>query len=114
MKNVACILASLICLAIPTLHAADPMSAAAPRFYGKITAIDHGQKSIVVHNKKQQSDARFVWNDQTKLIDKKKAIEPTQLQVGQSLIVSYVTENDLNKAKKITVTHPFKKKASAE
>ena len=112
MKNAVLALISIACLNLTPLKAADlPVSNPGDRFYGKITAIDHAQKSVTVHNNKQNMDARFRWSDQTTVISDRKAIQPTELKVGQSLMVSYVTENDLNKAQRITVRHPFKKGA---
>ena len=87
------------------------VSQAADRFYGKITSIDHAKKSLVVHNKKQQLDTKFNWDNQTNVTMNKQAISPEQLLVGQSLMVSYISENDLNRAQKISVRTPFKKSA---
>ena len=110
MKKALFVLACLVSLIHGAAVAAEPSEAgAADRFYGKITAIDHNQRNLTVHNKKQKMDAQFQWNQQTAMVFNKKAIPATELKVGQSLIVSYVTENDLNQAKKITVRTPFKK-----
>ena len=113
MKNAFLTLVSLACLVTAPLLSAAPSSdgSSAERFYGKITAVDHGQKSVIVHNKKQKADARFRWSDETKIISEKKAVAPSELKVGQSLMVSYITENDLNKAQRITIRRPFKKAA---
>lgn len=104
MKRNTLAFLSLVCLA-------SNLGLAAEKYYGKITSIDHSQKNVTVHNTKQKSDANFKWDEKTGMTSNKKAIAPTELKVGQSLIVSYVTENDLNKAKKITVRTPFKKAA---
>ncbi len=112
MKKVALAIAGLTCLVVASLKAAEPISSMpGERFYGKIAAIDVAKKNLTVRNKKQQLDAHFQWNDQTTVLSDSKEVKPTELKIGQSLIVSYVTENDINKAQRITVTHPFKKKS---
>lgn len=112
MKNIALALLSLACLAFP-VRAAEMMGAmpgaTGERFYGKITGIDHNKQSVTVHNAKQNTDARFNWSDQTTIISDRKPIPATELKVGQSLVITYVTVNDLNHAKHINVRHPFKK-----
>jgi hypothetical protein len=111
MKKHVLTFLSLILLSSGFVQAVEPMAAAAAeRFYGKITSIDPSQKSLTVRNKKKNMDSRFQWTDQTTFTNDRKSIAPSELKVGESLIVSYVTENDLNKAKKITVKHPFKKR----
>ncbi len=109
MKNAVLAFLGLACLAITPLCAVEKTAAVNDRFYGKITAVDHSQKSVTVHNKKQDQDARFQWDDKTTVISEKKSIQPAELKVGQSLMVSYITENNLNKAQRISVRRPFKK-----
>lgn len=87
---------------------AEPRS----RFYGKVVSVDQSQRSLTVHNTKQKVDATFRWDEKTGMTSNKKAIPPSDLKVGQSLIVSYVTRNDENRATKITVRTPFKKAAA--
>lgn len=82
------------------------------RFYGKITSVDASQHAVTVHNAKQKVDATFKWDETTSLTSNKKSIAPSELKVGQSLIVSYVTQDDVNRAMKITVRTPFKKAAA--
>lgn len=109
MKNAVLAFLGLACLAASPLIAVEKTAATGERFYGKITAVDHAQKSVTVHNKKQDIDARFTWDDKTSVISEKKSVQPTELKVGQSLMVSYITENNLNKAQRISVRRPFKK-----
>lgn len=108
MKNAVLSLIAVAAIAVSTLHAVEK-TAPNQRFYGKITSIDHNQKNVTVHNSKQDKDTRFQWNEQTTVISDRQPIAPTELKVGQSLMVSYITENDLNKAKRISVRRPFKK-----
>lgn len=110
MKKALFTLACLVSLITGHIHAAETTEkSAGDRFYGKITAIDHSQKNVTVHNKKQKIDAKFQWSDQTTVVSNKKPIPVTELKVGQSLMVAYITENDLNRAKRISVRQPFKK-----
>lgn len=102
MKKSVLVFLSIACLVSGIVSAAE-------RFYGKITSIDQSQKQITVHNTRQQVDQNFQWDDQTGVMFNKKSITPTELKIGQSLMVSYVTENDLNKARRIMVRTPFKK-----
>lgn len=110
MKKVVLVFACLASLFSGALHAAE--SSNKPelnRFYGKISAIDYSQKNVTVHNKKKNVDERFSWSDQTKVTSNKKEVPFTELKVGQSLAVGYFTENDLNKAQRISIRTPFKK-----
>lgn len=110
MKNIVLAFACLISLLSGPLKAAETSDkSGGDRFYGKITAIDYSQKNVTVHNKKKNMDERFQWSEQTKVTSNKKSIPVTELKIGQSLAVAYITENDLNKANKITVRQPFKK-----
>ncbi|MCG3205891.1 MAG: hypothetical protein KCHDKBKB_02614 [Elusimicrobia bacterium] len=111
MKKFILTLVSLGIFATNLIQAAEKPAAfsGADRFYGKITAIDHNQKNLTVHNTKQKMDARFEWSDQTAFISKKKPISVTELKVGQSLIVGYVTENNTHLAQRVTLREPFKK-----
>jgi len=84
------------------------------RFYGKIVSVDQARHSVIVHNAKQKADATFRWDEKTGMMFDDKAIAPADLKVGQSLIVSYVTQDDINRATKITVRTPFKKKTPAQ
>lgn len=114
MKRSVLALLSIACLISGVASAADKMVGAgssAEKFYGKITSIDHAQKNLTAHNARRQVDADFKWDDQTGLTFNKKPIAPTELKVGQSLMISYISENDLNKATRIMVRTPFKKKA---
>jgi hypothetical protein len=82
------------------------------RFYGKVVSVDAAKHALTVHNAKQKVEATFKWDDSTGVMSNKKSIAPSDLKVGQSLIVSYVTQEDVNRATKITVRSPFKKKTA--
>lgn len=84
------------------------------RFYGKIISVDASAHALTVHNAKEKSDATFRWDEKTGMTFNDKTIAPSDLKIGQSLIVSYVTQDDINRATKITVRTPFKKKAAAK
>ena len=89
---------------------AEP-SSSKQRYYGKVTAINLAQKNLTVHNKRQKSDAVFLWNEETGITLNKERVSPNDLQVGQSLMVSYVMENNANLAKRISIRTPFKNKS---
>ncbi len=100
-------LAALFAVAILAGGAsAEKLPDSKTRFYGKIVSVDQAQHNLIVHNAKQKSDATFRWDGKTDM--------PTDLKVGQSLIVSYVTQDDVNRATKITVRTPFRKKSAAQ
>jgi hypothetical protein len=85
---------------------------AAERFYGKITSINHNQKEFTVHNNKKNADATFQWDEATQVSMNKKSMATSELKVGQFLMVSFVSDNNLNKAQKVSVRTPFKKSQS--
>ena len=89
---------------------AEPQS----RFYGKIVSVDSSQRNLTVHNFKQKSDLTFRWDDKTGMTFNNRAIAATDLKVGQSLMISYVTRDDVNQATKISVRTPFKKSAKSQ
>jgi hypothetical protein len=91
---------------------AEKTAGSATRFYGKIVSVDQAQRSLTVHNAKQKADATFRWDDKTGMTSNKKPIPASELKVGQSLIVSYVAQDDVNHAMKITVRTPFRKNAA--
>lgn len=85
------------------------------KFYGKITKVDMDRKMVSVYNKKRDTESSFLWDHSTSFINQKKPIQPGELRIGQSLIVSYVMNNDINKATRITVRPtPFKKKTASD
>ena len=65
--------------------------------------------SLTVHNNRQEIDSKFQWDAQTGMSFNKKPISAGDLKVGQFLMVSYVSENNVNKAQRISVRTPFKK-----
>ena len=81
------------------------------RFYGKIVSVDPSQHNLTVHNYKKKSDVTFRWDDKTGMTFNNRAIAATDLKVGQSLMISFVTRDDVNQATKISVRTPFKKSA---
>lgn len=111
MKKRIISLISLSLFAVSFARGADKVENPNQRFYGKITAINAAQKNFTVHNGKRDADETFQWDDKTGVTANKKSIAPAELKVGQFLMVSYVTENDRNKAEKISVRTPFKKSA---
>jgi hypothetical protein len=66
MKKITILLTALFALAGLTLS-----SHAAERYYGTITAVDDGGRSLTVHNKKRKQDARFLWTDSTEIVRNK-------------------------------------------
>ena len=107
--------ASLFVIALLAGNAlAEKSSEPRNRFYGKIVSVDQNQRNLIVHNAKQKVDATFRWDEKTGMTQNKKAIPPTELKVGQSLVVSYVTQNDINRAMKITVRTPFKRNVATQ
>ena len=102
-------LIGLVSLTFSPAMAADKLATAAERFYGKIVSIDQSAKNLTVHNNRQQLDTTFKWDEQTGVSFNKKPISASELKVGQFLMVSYVMENDVNKAKRISVRTPFQK-----
>jgi len=80
------------------------------RFYGKIIDVNLNKKMVTAYNKKRKQETDFRWNNETKVIHKKKAFDPKKFKVDQYLIISYVTENDVNLAKRITVRVPYKRR----
>jgi hypothetical protein len=109
MKKQLIPLFTLFYLALGLAHAAEKVQTPAERFYGKIVSIDPSQRFLTVHNNRQKQDAMFQWDGETGITLNREPIKPSDLKIGQSLIVSYVAENDVNKAKRITVRTPFKK-----
>jgi hypothetical protein len=81
------------------------------RFYGKITNVNASEGSLTVHNKRKNENATFKLGDDTRVTENKQSISPNELKVGQSLVVYYVSENDISRARRISVRNPnFKKK----
>ena len=110
MKKLLFVVLAVSSLFLPSAEAAPKKGESYPRVYGKITAINLDAKSLTVHNKRQNKDTDFVWDDSTKISLKKNAIPADQLAVGQNLIVGYLADGDTNRAKKITVRPAAKKK----
>jgi hypothetical protein len=106
MKKLLSVVLTLGMFVLPLVHAED---AAKDKFYGKISAVNQAQKNVTVHNAKQNVDSQFQWDNDTSVKMNKKAIAPTELTVGQSVYVAFVTENDKKKATYIGVRTPFKK-----
>lgn len=107
-------LAPLFCAALLAAGAAVAGGqAGGQRFYGKITSVDREHHQLTVHNAKQKTDASFQWDDKTSVTQNKQPTSVSDLKVGQSLIVSYLTEDDVNRATRISVRTPFKR-ASAQ
>lgn len=107
-KNIA-LLMGLLCLTIAAYTQAEPNTVPKEKYYGKITAINPDQRSLTVHNSRQQTDSQFQWDENTSVRYQKKSISPTELKVGQSLYVSYFMDKELKKAAYISVRTPFKK-----
>jgi hypothetical protein len=104
--------APLLCAAVLAAGAAVAGQAGGQRFYGKITAVDREHHQLTVHNAKQKTDASFQWDDKTSVTQNKQATSASDLKVGQSLIVSYLTQDDVNRATRIAVRTPFKRAAA--
>lgn len=82
------------------------------QFYGTLTNMASDQKSITVHNKRKNADSTFQVTDETRVTRNKQSISPRELKIGESLVVYYVSENDLARAKRISVReNNFKKKS---
>ncbi len=107
------IIVPLFCAVLLATGTAFAERTSGQRFYGKIVSIDSGHHNFVVHNAKQKVDAGFQWNESTAITQNKKQANAGDLKVGQSLIVSYVADADVNRATKISVRTPFKR-ASAQ
>ena len=73
------------------------------RFYGKITNVNTADNNITVHNKKSNKNETFKLADDTHITENKQSISPKELKVGQSLVVYYVSENDISRARRISV-----------
>jgi hypothetical protein len=111
-RFLAAVIASVF--AAPLLFAASMSSTSKSlQFYGTLSNVSSDSNSITVHNKKKNADATFKFNDQTRVTRAKQSIAPTELKVGESLVVYYVSENDIARAKRISVrNNTFKKKQS--
>lgn len=88
---------------------AEKSSEPQSRFYGKIVSVDAAQHNMTVHNYKKKADVKFRWDDATPVTFNNRSIAASELKVGQSLMISYVTKDDTNQATKIAVRTPFKK-----
>lgn len=86
---------------------------ASQRFYGKVVSVDAARRNVAVHNTRQKLDASFQWDEKTRVIQNKKPVSASDLKVGQSLVVSYIADANVNRATRITVRTPFKRAASA-
>jgi len=100
----------LAVLSMGLVQAKESKTGSLERFYGKITTVNVDKKTVTVYNKKRKTEAGFRWNNETKLIHKKKAFDPQKFKVDQYLIISYVSKDDENLAKRITVRVPYKRK----
>ena len=105
-------LAPLFCAAVLAAGAAVAGPVGGQRFYGKITSVDREHHQLTVHNAKQKVDASFQWDDKTSVTQNKQATSASELKVGQSLIVSYLADDDadgVRRATRIAVRTPFKR-----
>jgi hypothetical protein len=84
------------------------------QFFGKLTTVNAADHSITVHNKKNNQDGMFQLSDDTRVTENKQSISPKELKVGQSLVVYYVSENDIAQARRISVRTPFGKKKAEQ
>jgi acyl CoA:acetate/3-ketoacid CoA transferase alpha subunit len=100
------LIAALLLSSTTGLQAVEKKAKAGNRFFGKITAIDVQSKTVTVHNQKNKKDRVFNWNDETAITLRKQPMQPSELAVGQSLIVSYKKEGEGYVARKITVREP--------
>ncbi len=107
MKKICVSILALVFLSVPLIQGAEKKSESLDKFYGKITNINPETKSLTVHNQKRKQDADFRWDESTKILMKKNSVQANQLSVGQSLIVGYVVDADVNRAKRITVRPPL-------
>ena len=98
---------ALLALAAQLSFAGPKSGRPAPlRFYGKITNVTNDQSSITVHNQKKNEDGTFQLSDETRITENKQSVSPQELKVGQSLVVYYVSENNIARAKRIAVRLP--------
>ena len=71
------------------------------RFYGKLTSVN--ERNITVHNAKKNEDGTFQMSEDTRITKNKQDISPKELKMGESLVVYYVSENDIARARRISV-----------
>ena len=108
MKKLILIITGATILLSSSLYAADP--AQYTTFWGKITSVDLAQKKFVVYNRKKKKDLNFVWNEKTKMSDRKLPIKAEQLESGQFLKVTYLQKENQNWAQEVAVRpEPFRK-----
>jgi len=80
------------------------------KFYGKVVTINHKTQTLTAFNKKRKLERNFKWNSSTKMVFMKNPISGQDLKKDQFLIISYVSENDKNIAKRITVRKPYQRR----
>jgi len=110
MKKSLLALIGLSLFSIGLVQAKPTTSRSTEKFYGKIVNVDAKNKTVTVFNKKRKLEEGFKWDKETNFRHKKQAYDPANLAIDQYLIISFVQENNINLAKRITVRVPYKRK----
>ncbi|MCB4757418.1 MAG: hypothetical protein LHV69_10390 [Elusimicrobia bacterium] len=112
MKKLCLLSLGFVLVAPGFIQAAEP--AQREKFYGRVSAVEPAAQTLVATNKKHQLEESFTWDERTKMTYKQKPILPSELKVGQYVVISYILEQNQNKAKKIVLRDPpsFLKKSA--
>jgi hypothetical protein len=81
---------------------------------GTIKSLDADAQTLVVIDRKDNSEHKFAWNDQSKFTERGKAIHASELKTGERIRVSYKPGADVPNIERARLVEAKTEKPTAE
>lgn len=81
---------------------------------GTIKSVDADAHTLVVTGRKDESEHKFLWNDQTKFTERSKAVTAAELKTGERVRITYAGSGDLPTMQRVHLAPAKVGKSTAE
>ena len=111
LRQTAAIALCALALSPAALFAANPQPHEAR---GAIKSVDAENHWLVVTDRKDNSEHKFLWNDQSKFTERGKAVTATDLKAGERVRLTYKPGGDMPTMQRVHIAPAKAEKSASE